>query len=125
LDSPRFAEEMAALQSRRVSVRDEIGDDAYDRYLYAMGQLNRVRVDDVLSESPAAQAGLQAGDMIVRYGDSRIFAPDELVAQTRGGTLGEFVQLEIIRQGQRLALEVPRGPLGLRIDAAQGPPDAS
>lgn len=125
LDSERFTQEMAALEAQQTSVRDEIGDDAYDRYLYALGETNRVRVDDVLSQSPAAEAGLLAGDMIVRYADARIFAPGELVTQTRDGTAGETVRLEIIRNGQRLEVEVPRGPLGLRIAATQSNPERS
>ena len=125
LNTPRFNEEMAAIDAQRTSVRADIGDDAYDRYLYAMGQPNRVRVDDVMLQSPAAEAGLQTGDMIVRYGDARIFAPDELVAQTRDGTAGESVRLEIVRNGERLEVEVPRGPLGLRIAATQDTPPAS
>lgn len=125
VDTPRFAEEMSAIDSQRTSIRDEIGDDAYDRYLFALGQTNRVRIDDVMAQSPAAQAGLQTGDMIVSYGDTRVFGPDELVAQTRDGTAGESVRLEIIRNGQRLAVDVPRGPLGLRIAATQDTPGAS
>jgi hypothetical protein len=125
IDTPRFADEMAALDAQRTSVRSDIGDEAYDRYLYALGQPNRVRVDDVMLQSPAAQAGLQTGDMIVRYGDARIFAPEELVAQTRDGTAGETVQLEVIRNGERLQVDVPRGPLGLRIAATQDTPPAS
>jgi C-terminal processing protease CtpA/Prc len=124
LDSPRFAEEMAALEAQRTSVRDEIGDDAYDRYLLAVGQANRVQIHDVMSQSPAEQAGLQAGDLIMRYGDTRIFALDELVGQTRGGTLGETVPLQIIRNGKSLEVDVPRGPLGLRIEATQDQPPA-
>jgi hypothetical protein len=125
LDTPRFAEEMTALEAQKPSIRDEIGDDAYDRYLYAMGRPNRVRVDDVMLESPAEQAGLQSGDMIVRYGDARVFAPGELVAETRSGTLGETVRLEVIRNGERLEIDVPRGPLGVRIAATQDTPGAS
>jgi predicted metalloprotease with PDZ domain len=125
LDTPRFAAEMAAIDAQRTPLRNEIGDDAYDRYLFALGQANRVRVDEVLTQSPAEQAGVQAGDLIVRYGDARLFAPGELVDETRSGTAGETVQLEIIRNGQRLQVSVPRGPLGLRVAGAQGAPDAS
>jgi membrane-associated protease RseP (regulator of RpoE activity) len=124
LDTPRFADEMAALAAQRTTVRDELADDdAYDRYLFALGESNRVRVDDVMLQSPAAQAGLQTGDVIVRYGDTRIFAPGELVAQTRDGTAGETVRIEVIRNGERLDVEVPRGPLGLRIAATQNAPE--
>ena len=122
LDTPRFAEEMAAIDAQRTSIRDEIGDEAYDRYLYAQGQTNRVRVDDVMTESPAALAGLQTHDMILRYGNIRVFAPEDLVAETRGGTAGELIRLEVIRNGERLEIDVPRGPLGLRIAPTQAPP---
>lgn len=125
LDTPRFNDEMAGIEAQRTSLRDEIGDDAYDRYLYALGHTNRVRVDDVLLQSPAAQVGLQAGDMIVSYGATRLFAPGDLVAQTRSGTAGEAVRLEIIRNGERLEVEVPRGPLGIRLAATQYKPEES
>jgi membrane-associated protease RseP (regulator of RpoE activity) len=124
LDSPRFAAELAAIQAQHTPLRSEIGDEAYDRYLFALGQSNRVRVEDVLQPSPAAQAGLQPGDLIMRYGETRLFAPSELVDETRSGTAGEAVPLEILRNGTRLEVEVPRGPLGLRIAAAQAAPEA-
>lgn len=122
LDTPRFADEMAAIDAQRTSIRDEIGDEAYDRYLFAQGQTNRVRIDDVMTESPAALAGLQPSDMILRYGNTRIFAPDDLVAETRSGTAGELIRLEVIRNGERLEIDVPRGPLGLRIAPTQDQP---
>lgn len=122
LDSPRFKEELAAIEAQRTSIRDEIGDDAYDRYLFAQGHTNRVRVDDVMLDSVAAQAGLQAGDIVLRYGDLRIFRPEDLVNETRAGRAGESIRLEIVRNGARLEVDVPRGPLGLRIAAAQAEP---
>jgi len=125
MNTPRFAGEMAEIDRQRTSIRDEIGDDAYDRYLAALNQPNRVAVDDVLLESPAAVAGFQAGDVVLRYGDTRIFAPGELVAATRGGVAGETVQVEISRAGQRLEVAVPRGPLGLRIAESRGDPAES
>jgi hypothetical protein len=122
LNTPRFTEELAKIEQQRTPLREQIGDDAYDRYLAALDHPNRVAVNDVFAESPAAQAGLQPGDVVLRYGDTRIFAPSELVAATRGGTAGEPVQVEIMRAGQRLEIEVPRGPLGVRIAASRGTP---
>jgi C-terminal processing protease CtpA/Prc len=122
LNTPRFNEEMAKINQQRTPLRAEIGDDAYDRYLAALDHPNRVAVNDVFAESPAADAGLQAGDVVLSYGDTRIFSPNELVNATRSGTAGEPVQLEIIRDGQRFEIEVPRGPLGVRIAASKGDP---
>jgi len=123
MDSPRFAEEMAEIARQRTSIRDEIGDDAYDRYLAAMGQANRVRVEEVLLDSPAAQAGLQTGDLVLSYGNARIFAPDDLVSETRSGTPGESTRIEIVRNGQLLDVNVPRGPLGVNIVASRASPE--
>ena len=109
-------------ERQRTSIRDEIGDEAYDRYLAALDHPNRVAVDAVLLESAAAVAGLQAGDVVLRYGETRIFSLDDLVAATRGGIAGETVRVAILRQGRRFEIEVPRGPLGVRIAASRGDP---
>ena len=122
VDTPRFEEEMASLQQQQLSIRGELGDDGYDKYLFTMGQTNRVRVDDVMTDSPAAQAGVQTGDMILSYGNMRVFAPDELVAQTQQGDPGEMVNVTIIRQDKVMTVQVPRGPLGLRVAATQSMP---
>src|SRR5262249_61979506 len=124
LNSQRSREEMAHTEQQRTPMRDEIGDAAYDRYLAALGEPNRVTVDEVMLDSAAADAGLRSGDVVLRYGDARIFAPDELVAETRAGTAGETVHVEILRAGERLEIAVPRGPLGLRIAASRGNPDS-
>jgi len=122
LDTPRFREEMAALEQQRTTVRDEIGDEAYDRYLAAAGEPNRVRVDEVMTDSAAAQAGLVAGDVVLRYGGVRVFAPGDLVVETRAGQAGETVPLELLRNGERVEVRVPRGPLGLRIAPGHAAP---
>ncbi len=122
LDTPDFRAKMAEIERQRTSIRDEIGDDAYDRYLAALDQPNRVAVGEVLLDSPAALAGLQAGDVVLRYGETRIFAPEELVSATHGGVAGDTVQMEIMRQGQRFEIQVPRGPLGVTIAASRGYP---
>lgn len=124
LDTPRFKEEMEEIEAQRVSIRDEIGDDAYDRYLFALGHTNRVIVNDVMLDSVAEDVGLREGDLIVSYGDARIFATDDLITSTQGGASGEPVLLEVRRNGERMQIEVPRGPLGLRIGPAQDDPDA-
>jgi membrane-associated protease RseP (regulator of RpoE activity) len=125
LNTPDFAAKMAEIDRQRTSIRDEIGDEAYDRYLAALDHPNRVAVNEVLLESPAAVAGIQAGDVVLRYGETRIFDPSELVTATRGGIAGETVRMEIIRQGRRFEIEVPRGPLGVTIAASRGDPGES
>jgi len=63
--------------------------------------------------SPAAAAGLLPGDEIVSYGGKRVFGQPDLNAFVLEGTPGETVVVEIDRNGQRLQVVVPRGPIGI------------
>lgn len=123
IDTPRFDEEMEALAAERTDLRDELGDDAYDRYLFAMGQRNRVIVNDVMINSAAEEVGLQQGDLIIRYGEQRVFFPEDLVSQTHTGDIGEPVLVRVIRQQEPVEIEVPRGPLGVRVGGTQDDPE--
>lgn len=123
IHTPEFTAELDQIETERLAIRDEIGDDAYDHYLFALGQPNRVYVTDAMVNSPAAIAGLQTSDVIVRYGGARILTPSDLIAETQVGTPGETIRVDITRNGKPLTLEVPRGPLGLRIGVTQEPPE--
>ena len=59
------------------------------------------RVGDVDAGSPAAQAGIQAGDTIVAFGKLRNPKWEELAIQTMT-TVGEAIPIEIERNGQIL-----------------------
>ncbi|MEN8177821.1 MAG: PDZ domain-containing protein [Pseudomonadota bacterium] len=97
------------------ALRSEIGDDAYDRYLYTLGQSNRVIVTSVIPGSPAEQAGVQGGDLILAYDDKRLFNWSELRSATSEGELGEYISINIQRNSTRISLLMPRGPLGVRM----------
>ncbi|HVP30028.1 MAG TPA: PDZ domain-containing protein [Myxococcota bacterium] len=124
LSTPRFAEERRALEQRLGALRGELGDDGYDWFLYASGQFNRVVVADVLDGSPAQEAGLQRGDALVRYGDQRVFDPDELMRATSAGQAGESVRVEVLRGSDRRTVTLPRGPIGVRLFTDRVQPEA-
>jgi serine protease Do len=70
-----------------------------------------VLIGDVQADSPAAEAGLQAGDVIVEFDGQQVtdMAPfRNLVAQT---SPGNKVQLQVIRDGQRKSLTITIGAL--------------
>jgi C-terminal processing protease CtpA/Prc len=115
LGSGQYQRELNALMTQHVELRDEIGDDAYDQYLYATGQHNRVKIASVMMGSPAEQAGLKTGDMILGYNDRPMFSWNELQGATTQGERGEYVNVSVIRNGQLMNLWVPRGPLGVRL----------
>jgi hypothetical protein len=115
LGTPRFAEESRALAERARTLREELGDERFDWYLYATGQLNRVEIGDLLSTSPAAEAGIERGDLVLRYDGTPVFTPAELRDATAGGRAGERVAIDLERAGERVRVWVPRGPLGVRL----------
>lgn len=58
------------------------------------------RVAAVEPGSPAEQAGLHAGDVIVKLGDRLIDSADSLIAATRSHDFGETVTLQVERPGE-------------------------
>lgn len=94
-------------------LRNEIGDDAYARYLEAQGQPTSIRVTQVMTGSPGSSAGLQPGDQLVSYNGERVFNVSDLRNQTLQGDPGEDVVIEVDRDGMRIQLTVPRGPIGI------------
>jgi len=113
-NTARYYKELFALQRVHESLRPEIGDENYDRLLYALSYSNRVRVQDVIQFSPAEQAGLQAGDRIIEYGGQRVFSDYELNALSSEGRAGATVLARVARDGELLDVYLPRGPIGVR-----------
>jgi hypothetical protein len=95
------------------TLRTELGDADYERYLTATGRPTSVGVRDVLASSPAEASGLAPGDEIVAYDGERVFDMRELNALTLEGTAGESVAVDVRRDGQTVRLVMPRGPIGI------------
>jgi hypothetical protein len=96
------------------TLRKELGDADYEKYLTGTGRPTSVRVMEVLASSPAEKAGLRPGDQIVSYAGQRVFDNGDLNTLTRQGAQGESVTIEVQRDGQTVQLSVPRGMLGLQ-----------
>ena len=100
-------------------------DEAYARYLYAVGRPNQVTVQRVLSGSAAETAGLRPGDVLLGYQGERVFAASDLRRATQAGDAGDTVTLEVLRDGQRIQAYVPRGPLGISMSSDSVLPDGN
>ncbi len=122
LTSPDFRERRDALLPEAVSVRDELGDDTWDRYLYNSGSGNRVVVSSIMAGSAAQLTGILPGDTIYSYAGSRIFTMRELRQATQAGEAGEPTEVQVLRDGSSIILDVPRGPLGVSMTAARVDP---
>jgi TolA-binding protein len=95
------------------TLRDQLGEADYEKYIVAQGGQASIMVSDVIGTSPASRAGLKPGDRIVSYDGNRVYSMWELKNQAFDGDQGEDVIVDIERDGQRMQLVMPRGPLGI------------
>ena len=84
---------------------------------------NRVIVRGVLRASPAMEAGVLPGDVLVRYDGRRIFNRFELKLATTEGKAGSTVALDLVRAGEPLRIYTARGPLGVTMQVEVRPPE--
>jgi S1-C subfamily serine protease len=119
LNTQRYFDELEAINSSDISLRDELGDETYDSYLYNSKQNNRIRISSVMLGSAAEQAGIKKGDVVLSYDNTRMFNWQELKDATAEGQLGEYVSISIYRSGEIFSFSVPRGPLGIQLGATR------
>ncbi len=79
-------------------------------------------VAEVMPDSPAAEAGLQAGDIVLAYGGEPINLSADLPPMVGRTPVGEEAELTILRQGREMTLEVEIGRLP-EDDTASAQPD--
>ncbi|RKZ99271.1 MAG: hypothetical protein DRQ43_00090 [Gammaproteobacteria bacterium] len=115
LNTQRYYDELDNINQQDVNLREELGDESYDEYLYASKQNNRIKIASVMLGSAAEQSGIQKGDVVLSYDNKRMFSWQELKDATTEGQLGEFVAINIVRDGEIYSFTVPRGPLGTQL----------
>jgi hypothetical protein len=123
LGSDRFVEEMRALGERELDLRNEVGDTAFDRFLYETGQSNRVAVTSVLAGSQGELAGILPGDIIEDYAGEQVFDFTDLRSATTSGTRDETVPVTIRRDGRLIETWMARGPIGVTLQADSADPN--
>ena len=75
-----------------------------------MGALVReVGINGENGRSPAAAAGLEAGDIVVRWGDKTIDRHETLMREVAQTETGSSVEVEVLRDGERLRFRVTVG----------------
>ena len=119
LKTARYNKEYRQILNAHQELRPEIGDNAYDRMLYALGRANRVVVRDILQNSTAEQYGLQANDRIIMYDGQRVFTGQELTDLVSQGTSGVPVLVRVQRDDQQIDFYLPRGPVGIRLASSR------
>jgi hypothetical protein len=67
---------------------------------------NGVRFSDVRPNSPAAKAGLKAGDILVQFGDKPIKNLYDFTDALRRSKVGDVVEVKVLRDGQPVTASV-------------------
>ena len=103
---------MALIREGRVR-RAYLGISAQDLPLprrvvrhFALPVESGARVDSVTRDSPAATAGMRAGDVIVALEDKPIAGVDDLQRVLTGGRIGNPIGVIVLRRDRRLELSV-------------------
>jgi len=120
--SDEFDERLDVLREQKPDIREELGEQSYDRYLFAAGDFNRVEITSIIDGSAAQLAGIQNGDLVLSYADKRVFSMRELQSATSAGSRGESIQVQVIRNGELLSVDLPRGPLGVTLSGKRVEP---
>lgn len=115
-DAERSGENVDWMANRALTgdtLREELGDADYQRYLEANNRPTSVAVSSVIESSPAQTAGLMPGDQIIRYDGQRVFSMTDLTRQTMEGEPGQTVLVDVMRNGNLVQVVMPRGPVGI------------
>lgn len=82
-------------------------------------------VSDVIPDSPADNAGLQRGDVILNFNGEAIDDPRDLAATVAGTTVGDATEVLVLRNGQQKTLPLTIGTLPTQGVAASEDSQAS
>jgi S1-C subfamily serine protease len=67
---------------------------------------NGVKFSDVKPGSPAAKAGLKAGDVLIQFGDKPIKNLYDFTDALRRSKVGDVVHVTVLRDGKELQADV-------------------
>ena len=87
----------------------DLDDDLAESFGY--DSKNGVLIGDIEPESAAAKAGMESGDIVIKYDGQPVTKADDLRMRVAGTKPGTEVDLEIFRDGKRRNLEVEIGEL--------------
>jgi len=68
-----------------------------------------VLVQNIEPGSPAAKAGIQPHDVLLTYGDHKLYSPAQLFSLVRVASPGSSIEMQVLQQGQLKKLKVEIG----------------
>ncbi|MCB1738119.1 MAG: PDZ domain-containing protein [Gammaproteobacteria bacterium] len=91
-----MAHEITYLGVALSPIPDAVGANLLANFPSGQGVL----ITSVEPDSPAAQAGLSANDILLSYGDQKLYSPRQLTALVRADKRGTEVPLDYVHQGE-------------------------
>jgi serine protease Do len=88
-----------------------------------LGQTRGVLLSQVLQDTPAAKAGLQAGDVVVGLDGEKVMSASRFRNQVAAKSPGTTVRLTIVRNGKRQEVPVTLGTLPTADELTNGGPE--
>ena len=105
----RTAEELIATGQATYPVIGVLLDGSYSGPGVQVSRGSQNGQAAVTPGGPAEQAGLRAGDVILRVDDVPVTEPDELIVAIRARAPGDVVTLTVLRDGSESSVEVTLG----------------
>jgi len=103
-DRPVF---VTVVENKPASGASGSGYGPYFGSIPDFGQIeNGVKFSDVRPGSPAAKAGLKAGDVMVQFGDKPIKNLYDFTDALRRSKVGDVVEVKVVRDGQTISTPV-------------------
>ena len=72
-----------------------------------------------MSGSPAESAGFSSDDIILSYDNQKVLAWADIRRLTLEGEIGSYTNVDVLSNGERISLMVPRGTLGVQLEPVQ------
>lgn len=95
------------------AIAELLSPEQFEQYQTQLGRTTAVKVPSVVPQSQAEREGLKAGDMIIRYNDTRVFSAEGLKFAIKNSPPGEVVEVIFVRDGQQFSAYVSSGPIGI------------
>lgn len=98
-------------ENLRNEIVSQLGEGAYDGYLYATGQSNRL----VVSSTTTSETGIESGDRLHMLDGQRIYSINDLKAGI-SDQAADWLSLTVERNGEPVMLYIPRDNIGFRVE---------
>lgn len=99
-------------ENLRNEIVSQLGEGAYDGYLYATGQSNRL----IVSSTTNSETGIESGDRLHSLDGQRIYSTNDLKAGIASDQAADWLSLTVERNGEPVMLYIPRDNIGFRVE---------